>query len=158
MYLTKRFNSKASTFRKDMKYEERNKYKKNIMKPLQPVKVEKPVNITLENSWHQHLIIEDPIEIIKKKYKGGKGRRITKESLEKFKKDSRFKLLLSNAGDKMLCLPETIIESILEFSGLVSSHKDYRLIKFGLHESENKMQRLIKKWIIWRYCGRIWVK
>jgi hypothetical protein len=115
--------------------------------------VEKPVNITLENSWlHQHLIIEDPIEdpieITKKKYKGGKGRRITKVSLEKFKNDSRFNLLVSNAGNKMLCLPETIIESILEFSGLVSTHKDYRLVKFGLHESENKMQELIKKWII----------
>jgi hypothetical protein len=156
MYLTKRFNPKASTFRKDKKYEERNKYKKVVMKPLPPVLEEKYVPDTL-NPLYQVFIDyynnkfpaeEKLIVSIKKKYKNGKRKRITKNDLEKFKLDRRYDLFFINAGDKMLNLPENVIETILEFSGLISSHKDYKLIKFGFHESERKTQKLIKEWII----------
>jgi len=158
MYLTKRFNPKASTFRKDRKYEERNKSKK-VMKPLPPVLEEKyvpdiPVNslyqlfIDYYNAREQPVAEEEPVVSIKKKYKNGKRKTITNDALEKFKLDRRFHLFFSNAGDKILNLPETLIESILEFSGLISTHKDYKLIKFGLHESERKTHKLIKEWII----------
>jgi hypothetical protein len=160
MYLTKRFNPKASTFRKDRKYEERNKSKK-VMKPLPPVLEEKhvpdiPVNplyqlfINYYNfvAEEQPVVEEEPVVSIKKKYKNGKRKTITKDALEKFKLDRRFNLFFSNAGDKILNLPETLIESILEFSGLISTHKDYKLIKFGFHESERKTHKLIKEWII----------
>lgn len=47
-------------------------------------------------------------------------------------------------------LPQEIVQTILEFTGIVENYNDYRLMKIGLHEMEEKTINIIKQYLIKR--------
>jgi len=76
------------------------------------------------------------------------GTKRTVEGLERFKKNQWIKLL--EKGGRLHRLPDEIVETILEYTGTIENHNDYRILKLGFHDSYSETAKILKSYLIKR--------
>ena len=154
MYLTNRRTNRKMypILRKEKKYETLFKMISNVKSnpsPLVPEPAAAAATHKNESIVSMCMCINPSIIVVEPSAKRKiRPRSISKTNFEKFKWDNRFKLLVSKNESKLPILSEDIVAHILEYVGMTSNRNDYRLMKLGFHESEDKTQRQIQNYLI----------